>query len=63
MGRPENKQEHIDHLCRNAEVKIKEHIYWVCQGTAGNRTLGSVDYLNSHGEKVEIISRSKFQNI
>jgi hypothetical protein len=61
------KEEHLNRVMKNAQVKkgkgIDKAVHFVCRGSAGNRTLGSIDYLNENGYIFRIINEERFKNI
>lgn len=67
MAKQLTKEEHFNRVGRNANIKrgkgTQKQIFYVMQGSVGNRTLGSIDYLNTQGFQFRIISETRFKNL
>ena len=51
-------------VTRNCDVKMKHGVYYVLKNTAGNRTLGAIDYLNNYtNTRVNIVKNEVFKDL
>jgi hypothetical protein len=58
------KDKALDAIYRNCEIIVYGNILYILAGTAGNRTLGAISYLqNVEKYPVEVISVDKFEAV
>jgi len=54
----------INRILKSCEVKFKHNEYFVLKNTAGNRTLGAIDYINNYTKtRVRIVEEEVFNEL